>query len=151
MNIIGNPKYLHIGTKAVLAHIMTRGEYNLYRGWTIPENEDPSEQGYLVEYMDGGAANHPDHVGYISWSPTCVFKDAYQPSGQLSFGHAIELLKAGKRVARSGWNGKGMSVQLRQQTSELNAHLVLQNVHGTFDTWVPSISDLLAEDWVIAG
>ena len=27
MNIIGNPKYLHIGTKAVLAHIMTKEEY----------------------------------------------------------------------------------------------------------------------------
>jgi hypothetical protein len=28
----------------------------------------------------------------------------------LNFGQAIEAMKQGKRVARAGWNGKGMSV-----------------------------------------
>ena len=44
-----------VGTKSVLATPMTRGEYNEYRGWQIPENEDPNEQGYLIEYVDGGS------------------------------------------------------------------------------------------------
>ncbi|MDO7235351.1 hypothetical protein Q5M68_18790 [Acinetobacter baumannii] len=48
----------YIGTKSVLATPMTRGEYNEYQGWQIPENEDPSDPGYLIEYKDGGKADH---------------------------------------------------------------------------------------------
>ena len=69
----------YIGTKSVLATTMTRGEYNEYRGWQIPENEDPSEQGYLVEYVDGGKPNDDRHAGYISWSPRDVFNKSYTP------------------------------------------------------------------------
>lgn len=66
-----------VGTKSVLATTMTRGEYNEYRGWKIPENEDPSEQGYLVEYQDGGKPCDERHAGYISWSPRDVFEKSY--------------------------------------------------------------------------
>ena len=61
----------------VSAMAMTRQEYNEYRGWTIPENEDPTEQGYLVEYVDGGKPNDDRHKGYISWSPRDVFEQSY--------------------------------------------------------------------------
>ena len=71
----------YIGTKSVLATTMTRGEYNHYRNWDIPENEDPNKSGYLVEYTDGGPPNHPDHQGYVSWSPAEVFANSYQRSG----------------------------------------------------------------------
>ena len=30
----------------------------------------------------------------------------------MNFGQAIEALKAGKKVAREGWNGKGMWIAL---------------------------------------
>ena len=56
---------------------MNRLEYNEYRGWQLPENENGADEGFLVEYLDGGEANHPDHVGYISWSPKTVFDNAY--------------------------------------------------------------------------
>lgn len=69
-----------IGTKEILATPMTRGEYNEYRGWTIPDNEDPNEAGYLVEYTDGGKPNDDRHAGYISWSPADVFNRAYAPA-----------------------------------------------------------------------
>lgn len=69
-----------IGTKSVLATTMTRGEYNEYRGWAIPENEDPAEQGYLIEYIDGGKPNDERHAGYISWSPRDVFEKSYHQS-----------------------------------------------------------------------
>lgn len=49
---------------------MSRGEYNEHRGWKIPENEAPKEQGYLFEYVDGGKSNDERHKGYISWSLT---------------------------------------------------------------------------------
>lgn len=66
-----------IGTKILKARAMTRGEYNEYRGWDLPANEKPEDEGYLVEYLDGGEANHPGHAGYISWSPKDVFEKSY--------------------------------------------------------------------------
>lgn len=56
-----------IGIKEIDAKPMTRGEYNEYRGWTIPVDENPADEGYLVKYPDG----------YESWSPKEVFEKAY--------------------------------------------------------------------------
>lgn len=67
-----------IGTKVVKAKPMTRQEYNDLRNWTLPEDENGADEGYLVEYVDGGKANHPDFNGYISWSPKDVFERAYR-------------------------------------------------------------------------
>lgn len=69
----------YTGTKTLLAKPMTRGEYNTYRNWTIPTNEDPNDEGYLVEYEAnaGTKVNHPYHNGYISWSPKDVFEKVY--------------------------------------------------------------------------
>jgi hypothetical protein len=58
----------YVGTKALFAQPMTLGDYNTYRGWTIPKNENPYREGYLVQYPDG----------YISWSPKEVFDVSYQ-------------------------------------------------------------------------
>ena len=46
---------------------MNLGEYNNMRGWSIPDDEDPNLDGYLVKYSDE----------YISWSPKEVFERAY--------------------------------------------------------------------------
>ena len=40
-------------TKAVNAKPMMRQEYNDFRGWQLPENENGADEGYLVEYQDG--------------------------------------------------------------------------------------------------
>lgn len=57
----------YIGCKLIEAKPMTRGDYNKYRGWIIPENENPDDNGYLVKYPDG----------YVSWSPKQIFDSAY--------------------------------------------------------------------------
>lgn len=67
----------YIGTKIVKAKPMNRLEYNQLRGWELPADENGSDEGMLVEYMDGGKANHPDFSGYISWSPKDVFERSY--------------------------------------------------------------------------
>jgi hypothetical protein len=67
----------HVGTKVIHARPMTRGDYNRFRGWTLPENELESDEGYLVEYADGGDANVAGFAGYVSWSPKAVFDRAY--------------------------------------------------------------------------
>ena len=68
---------LYKGTKQVYATPMTRGEYNTYRGWSLPQEEDPADLGYLIEYVDGGKPCDDRHTGYISWSPKDVFDRAY--------------------------------------------------------------------------
>ncbi len=57
----------YLGIKLIKADPMTLGNYNRYRGWIIPENEDPNKEGFLVIYPDG----------YESWSPKSVFETAY--------------------------------------------------------------------------
>jgi hypothetical protein len=169
---------LHFGTKRILARPMTRLEYNEYRGWQLPDDEDGSDAGYLVVYLDGGGANHPDHAGYISWSPADVFDQAYKPSGGMTFGHALEAMKLGYAVARSGWNGKGMWIALTPGSTfeaayakpphaahhlaaelagsgtpmaiTLLPHVDMRAADGSMVIgWLASQSDMLAEDWHI--
>lgn len=63
--------------KQVMARPMSRGDYNTLRQWELPADENPSDPGYLVEYLDGGQSNHPNFAGYISWSPKDVFERGY--------------------------------------------------------------------------
>lgn len=74
-----NASMLHYkGVKYVLATPMNRRDYNDLRGWTLPEDEDGDDEGYLVKYTDGGKPNVEGFNGYISWSPKDVFERAYQ-------------------------------------------------------------------------
>ena len=57
--------------KDVHAKPMKRGEYNEYRGWKIPANEEANEDGYLVVYNK----DTPDQ--YESWSPKRIFDAGY--------------------------------------------------------------------------
>lgn len=57
----------YIGTKLIEAEPMTRGDYNKYRGRTIPGSENPANEGYLIKYPDG----------YVSWCPREIFDRAY--------------------------------------------------------------------------
>ncbi|MFW9605646.1 MAG: hypothetical protein ACMV0I_03700 [Pseudomonas sp.] len=49
----------------VKAKPMTRKEYNDLRGWIIPEDENPNDEGFLVE--SEGKPNHPAYEGYLQW------------------------------------------------------------------------------------
>ncbi len=138
----------YIGTKEINAKPMTRKEYNDFRGWELPLNENGADEGFLVEYCDKvNIPNTDTFAGYVSWSPKEVFELACKSNGNFSFGDAVLLLKQGKKVARKGWNGKGMYIRFVDTTQELNRHFEIYNSSQTFDTWVPSVSDCLAEDW----
>lgn len=73
---LGSP-VTYVGTKVVHAVAMSRGDYNIYRGWKLPDNENGDDNGYLIEYADGGAGNIEGHPGYVSWSPQAVFEKSY--------------------------------------------------------------------------
>jgi hypothetical protein len=70
----------YTGVKEILAKPMNRKEYNDYRGWDLPADENGYDEGFLVEYVQSETSpnvNHPAHKGYISWSPKDVFKESY--------------------------------------------------------------------------
>lgn len=72
----------YIGAVLVTAKPMTRQAYNDLRGWKVPSNENPSDEGYLVESHDAGQANVAGFNGYVSWSPKDVFERVYRPVGE---------------------------------------------------------------------
>ena len=70
----------------------------------------------------------------------------------MTFGEALELLKNGQRVAREGWNGKGMwlALQIPDENSTMRRpYIYMYPVDGALVPWVASQSDLLANDWTI--
>lgn len=163
----------YIGVKLINAIDMTRAAYNILRGWELPADENGDDAGYLVEYLDGGKANHKDFEGYISWSPKEVFENAYGPTDGMTFGLALEALKRGSKVARKGWNGKGMwlvlvpgtpTAQLKPGTPyaealgatscEILPHIDMWTTNSEgrramLPGWVASQTDMLARDWEI--
>lgn len=92
-------------------------------------------------------------------------QDAIKESGELSFGAALAYLKQGKRVARRGWNGKGMwlllvstygvSMELTYGAStprpELRPWIGMKTADNSFVPWLASQTDILAEDWAVIG
>lgn len=119
---------------------------------TAWEQEKDGQSGYAVKYADG----------YTSWSPRDVFEAAYRvtegPAQFLTFGDAIHFLKAGKRVARHGWNGKGMWLEMQRpdEHSKMTLpYLYLSypndsvNTPGARVPWLASQTDMLTEDWVV--
>lgn len=95
----------------------------------------------------------------------------------MTFGDAIEVLKQGGVIRRAGWNGKGLWVikqvpayitkeiipkmqSLPQSAKDLilkgkgfidytSQCLIYNENTGRTDSWIPSISDIFAEDWEI--
>jgi hypothetical protein len=68
----------------------------------------------------------------------------------MNFGEALSALKQGLSVARSGWNGKGMSVraQFPDAHSKMTApYLYLNTASGERIPWTVSQADVFAEDW----
>ena len=70
----------------------------------------------------------------------------------ISFSKAIEALKLGVKVARQGWNGKNMYVELQNPT-ELSKmtrpYLFMKTADEQLVPWLASQTDLLAEDWFL--
>ena len=64
------------------------------------------------------------------------------------FSDALRYLKRGCKVARKGWNGKGLFIQ-KEQIDDIQSFFTITDTKtGRKNTWVPSISDLFGEDWV---
>lgn len=119
---------------------------------------------YVVCYEDG----------YVSFSPPEAFEKgntllvASDPkSAWFSFGEALDVLKRGGRVAREGWNGKGMflflvpgstftvnrapllGIYLEGTVIDYHSHIDMKTAQGYVVPWLASQADMLAEDWTV--
>lgn len=118
--------------------------------WDPPKDRGPS-------VLDGLVVTPPDQETLARIERT------EQEEDQMHFGQALEALKAGKRVARIGWNGKGMWLVLvsgwsahaavahenRTRTAlRLLPWIGMKTADNSFVPWLASQTDLLAEDWV---
>lgn len=146
-----------IGTKILQAEPMTLGDFCEFMKRPTEPHKDPNTPGYHVIYQDG----------YASWSPAGTFEAAYRPFTGLTFGLAIDAVKLGMRVGRTGWNGKGMFVYFVPAAAypafsgaakaffgenalvPYRACLAMKTVRGDVVTWAPTVSDALAEDWYV--
>lgn len=132
------PKY--IGMKIVGASPMTREAF-----------EAKHLEGYEVTYEGG----------YQAWSPKDVFDAAYRTMDGMTFGLAVEALRLGKKVARRGWNGKGIFIELQipDEHSKMSSPYIFIDTTGLQTDnpdaprsrvpWLASQTDVLAEDWQI--
>jgi len=62
------------------------------------------------------------------------------------------MLKDGEKVARTGWNGKGMwiSLQVPTKLSKMSLpYIYMYTADGDLVPWLASQTDILAEDWVL--
>lgn len=151
----------YIGTKLIEAEPAYRLDKKMVQSTTWPVQKGAVvEEGYRVRYPDG----------YESWSPKDVFEEAYRPIDGMNFGLAIEAAKKGRKITRRGWNGKGMYVIYRTGYPEgipcnkntadavgipegtlfkVRPYLQMKCVDGSFQMWLASQSDILADDWEI--
>ena len=95
--------------------------------------------------------------------------NAEQAVATVDFGSAVQALKQGKKVVRSGWNGKGMFLYYVPENKYPAARNTLNTLDGLFEDnmvpygayiamktaqntvvpWLASQTDVLAEDWLI--
>lgn len=68
----------------------------------------------------------------------------------MKIGEAIECLRSGRRVARGGWNGKSMYLELQVPDSRSKMtlpYVYMRTAQGDLVPWLCSQTDLLADDW----
>lgn len=176
-------------TERVKARPMTWGQYNEHLGVRPALNENPYEDGYLVSYRAGNDLENSTRSERTTWLTKERFEETYRETeclgpeavnlrrDKMDFGQAIGAMKLGCKVAREGWNGKGMWVALQDGSNiaqnkarggaamhrraeleenreasliKILPHIDMRAADGSIVVgWLASQTDMLAEDWMI--
>jgi hypothetical protein len=70
----------------------------------------------------------------------------------MNIGEVVDHLRLGNRVARSGWNGKEMYLELQvpdEHSKMTLPYVYMKTVQDDLVPWLCSQSDLLATDWEV--
>lgn len=157
----------YIRTHIVDAEPMKFGEFKdkFPKSGGANVERDANDDGYVITYRKGESNE------YVSWCPKAEFDAVSKPIEKMTFGQAIEAMKVGKKVARAGWNGKGMYLWLLPATEVkkewcrdprlieamgdrdalpcLGSIRMFTATKEVLTGWLASQTDMLAEDWVI--
>lgn len=136
---------------------MKQDYFSARRVTAWPEVKD-GRAGYGVDMWDGNQL----------WVPSDLFEKEYHPIAEgMSFSMALAAVRGGKRVAREGWNGKGMFIFLVAGSTftvnrepllsilgegtqvEYHGHIDMKTAQGYIVPWLASQADMLADDWMI--
>lgn len=150
------------------------------------ENKIPAQYDLSIQTLEGTMqASRGDYIikglnGEFYPCKPDIFEKTYEKADSVSamdFGDAIEVLKQGGAIRRSGWNGKGLFV-VKQIPAHIESDvipkmqslpqaakdrimqtkgfidytsqcLIYNENTGRADSWVPSVSDVFAQDWEI--
>ena len=76
----------------------------------------------------------------------------------MNFSQALDRLKAGAKIARSGWNGAGLWLEIQRPDAHSKMTLPYifmsypdnaQNTPGARVPWLASQTDVLSTDWMV--
>lgn len=145
-------------------------------GLPLPEPSEPSQISEHcgctneVHIEDGYMFTTSKDDRYPQFMVKDEFEKICRSTEGMTFGDALVVLKSGGRVARHGWNGKNMSVAYQKgypdgipcnkntaqawgmEEGELfkcRPYLQMRCADGTFQMWLASQSDILADDWYV--
>jgi len=157
-------KKIYISNRIVEAYPQRYSDYLADKGFELGRNSQDGD-GYTVT-----------EDGLLYWQPREVFEKTFHEHNitTLVFGDAVTALKAGRKVTRKGWNGKGMYLFLLPEcdvpqdwikdpnlleVAKASGGVVhclgsirMKTADGSVLTgWLASQSDILANDWEIYG
>jgi len=131
---------------AIKAEPMTLGEYNEFRGWELEDDEEALSQGYLLELLNE-TPNTAEYEGYVTWADKEQFENSFTSSGNLSCGHAIELLNYSEAltISRQAWH------QGEQLFFNEDGFIMVHDESGNNTPWSPTQDDMSARDYFVVG
>ena len=127
---------------------------DVYESYTIEEFKNATAYPKTVRLYWRGTKDNKSYINVVH----CVY---------MKFGNALDKLLKGSKVTRQGWNGKNQFIYYVPQGSykpctkiaeqltneqglvDYEPYIALKTVQGNVVPWAPSISDVLAEDWMV--
>ena len=142
----------------------TDGDDGVFAHVTAPSG---TRYGVNLECLAADADDaEADLIGLFFRAVVDCVKEGATSQQSMDFGGAIRALKRGERVAREGWNGKGMwllKIQGSNDIAKLHGYgfgellgepafadtVILRTPSNRLVAWTASQEDMLAEDWTI--
>ena len=112
----------YINVEQVEAKKMTRGDYNNYRGWTVPTDENPADEGYLVKHSDN----------YVSWIAKDDFEKTYNVVGVRSLNDSALLMVS------TDYKDRFIAEYIQLETRIKGLETMLSNWDKELLTFIPS-------------
>ena len=144
---------------------MEKGKRVRRRCWNEGVYLKVNDMGTILQYGPESGRGAPVKAILV----TEATADDWEILQDMTFSQALEKAKFGKLIARRGWNGKGMAVAYRRgyddipcnrthaeawgipvgESIKVRPYLQMRCADGSYQMWLASQSDILAEDWYI--